>query len=201
MFEIGYMILLARRTLPLLAMLLALCGSAVAQQDTPGGPPPDGTPPGEFQPQQHGTSVDRELRQLTQLLALTADQQSQIKDILTDRHARIEALFKPASSSAADAKSDAAPQPPDPDQMQATRAAAKSIRQAAQERIAALLTADQAAKFAAWSKKRARSQAQQESEDMPPPPPDGEGGPPPDGGGGPGGGPGGGGPGGGPPGI
>jgi Spy/CpxP family protein refolding chaperone len=200
MFEIGYMILLARRTLPLLAMLLALCGSVGAQPDGPGGPPPDGPPPGAFQPQQHGPSVDRELKQLTQLLALTAGQQSQVKDILTEQHARIEALFKPASSTAADAKNDAPPQPPDPDRMEAIRAAAKSIREAAQERIKALLSADQAVKFAAYAKKRARSQAQQESEDMPPPPPDGEGGPPPDGGGDPGGGAGGG-TGGGPPGI
>jgi len=198
MFEIGYMILLARRTLPLLAMLVALCGSAWAQPDGSGGPPPGGPPPGEFQPQQHGPSVERELKQLTQLLALTAGQQTQVKAILTDQHTRIEALFKPAAT---DAKNDSAPQPPDPDQMQALRASAKSIRQAAHESIAALLTADQAAKFAAWAKKSARSQAQQESEDMPPPPPDGEGGPPPDGGGGPGGGPGGGGLGGGPPGI
>ena len=92
---------------------------------------------------------------------------------------------------AANDKSDASSgdfQPPSREAMDAIRASMKTIREATQTKIAALLSDDQKIKFAVWEKKRARSSAQQENDDMPPPPPDGQGGPP-DGGG-----PGGGGP-------
>ena len=75
-----------------------------------------------------------------------------------------------------------------------TRASIKAIREAAQSKIAGVLSDGQKIAFALWEKKQERAAAQEESEDMPPPPPDGGNGPPPDGGGGPGGGPGGGGP-------
>jgi hypothetical protein len=138
--------------------------------------------------QSHGPSVERELKHLTQLLTLSADQQTQVKAVLTDQHQQIEALFKPADSDKTSEE-----QLPSRETMEANRAAMKALREATQTKIAALLTDDQKTKFAAWIKKHEKSSSQQD-EDAPPPPPDGEGGPPPDGGGGSGGGPGGGGP-------
>jgi hypothetical protein len=136
--------------------------------------------------QQRGPSVDHELKQLTQLLTLTTDQQTQVKTILTDQHQKIEALIKQSMPS-----TDSAPQPPSREAMEAMHDSMKAIRDASNTRIAALLSDDQKARFAAWEKKHARSS--QKGNDMPPPPDGGEGGPPPDGGGGSGG-PGGGGP-------
>jgi Spy/CpxP family protein refolding chaperone len=146
--------------------------------------------------QSHGPSVDKEVKQLTALLTLTADQQTQVKAILTDQKQQIETLFKPPAKSTSGKASDD-DQLPSREAMEAIRTSIKTIREDTRTKIAALLTADQQTKFAAWAKKQAKSQSQQD-DDMPPPPPDGDGGPP-DGGGGP---PGGGGPGGGgPPGI
>jgi Spy/CpxP family protein refolding chaperone len=152
-----------------------------------------------MQQQSRGPSVERQLKRLTELLTLTADQQTQVKAILTDQRQQMVALFKQASSGGAAAED----QPPTREAMESMRAEMKTIHAAAQAKIAALLTADQKVTYAAWNKKHERASARQENDDMPPPPPDGEGGPPPDGGGGPAGaGPGGGGPGGGgPPGV
>jgi len=189
-------LILARQSLPVFAVFIACGCAAWAQPDGPMGPPPDGPPPGASE-QQRGPSIERELKHLTQLLALTADQQTQVKAILTDQHQQIEALFKSDSKSA-----DGEPQLPSRETMEANRSSIKALHEATRAKIAALLTDSQKVKFEALSKKQAKSEAQQD-DDMPPPPPDGEGGPPPDGGGGPGGGgPGGGGPGGGgPPGV
>jgi Spy/CpxP family protein refolding chaperone len=178
---------LARRGVPVLGLSLA-CGCTVwAQTDGPGGPPPDGgPPPGEMQQQQRGPSIERQLKQLTKLLTLTTDQQTQVKAILTDEHQKIEDLFKAeAASSAEKTSDDDASQPSRQEAMEARRAAMKEIHDDMHVRIVAVLTADQKTKYEAWEKKRAKASRQQDDE-MPPPPPDGEGGPPPDGGGPPG---------------
>ena len=181
-----------RRTLPLLGLLFAFSVAAWAQPD---GPPPDGLPPGMQDGQQRGPNVERELKQLTQLLALTTDQQAQVRALLTDQKTQIQALFQPPSADSSKAASTSSERPmPSIEEMQAQRAAVKGIREATRTKIAALLTDDQKTKYAAWLKKKIQSEKRSE-DDMPPPPPDGMGGPPPDGGGGPGGGgPGGGGP-------
>jgi len=189
----------ARRSVPVFGLSIACCCVAWAQPDGPGGPPPDGgPPPGEMQQQQRGPGVEHQLKRLTELLTLTAEQQTQVKAILTDQHHQMEALFKPASGSSGKASSGSAAaedQPPSREAMEAMRGAMKAIHADTQAKIAALLTDDQKTKFAVWEQKRAKASARQESDEMPPPPPDGEGAPPPDGGGGPGGGgPGGGGP-------
>jgi hypothetical protein len=137
----------------------------------------------------HGPNIERELKQLTQLLTLSADQQTQVKAILTDQHQQLEELFKSGSKSA-----DGQDQLPSRETMEANRAAMKALHEATQAKIVALLSDDQKTKYVAWTKKHQKFSSQQDSDDPPPPPPDGEGGPPPDGGGGPGGGPGGGGP-------
>ncbi|MDR3727346.1 MAG: Spy/CpxP family protein refolding chaperone [Terracidiphilus sp.] len=179
----------ARRVLWLACVLAASCCVLQAQPDGQGGPPPDGPPPGEMRQQSHGPSVERELKQLTQLLTLTTAQQTQVKVILTDQNQQIEALFnqsKPVlqngKSSTDTANSD--DQRPDWEAMRKMRTAVKAIREDANAKIAETLTDDQKNKFAAWEKKGQKASARQEGEDMPPPPPDGEGGPPPDGGGG-----------------
>lgn len=180
----------ARRVLLMACVMAASCCVLQAQPDGEGVSPPDGPPPSEMQqPQSHGPSVERELKQLTQLLTLTTAQQTQVKAILTDQHQQIEALFsqsKPAEktdkTSTDTTTSDN--QRPDWEAMQKLRTAAKAIREEANGKIAESLTDDQKAKFAAWEKKRQKASARQESDDMPPPPPDGEGGSLPDGGGG-----------------
>jgi periplasmic protein CpxP/Spy len=192
LIDFRHFMIAARRMAPVFGLSIACCCVAWAQPDGPGGPPPDGgPPPGEMQQNQRGPSVDRQLKRLTQLLTLTADQQTQVKAILTDEHQQMEALFKSAAKSGKAAADTAASedQLPSREEMEARRAAMKTIRTDTQAKIAALLTDDQKTKFAAWEKKRAKASAQQENgDDAPPPPPDGEGGPPPDGGGGPGGG-------------
>jgi Spy/CpxP family protein refolding chaperone len=178
-----------RRALWMACVLAASCCVLQAQPDGQGGPPPDGPPPGEMLQQSHGPSVERQLKQLTQLLILTTEQQAQVKVILTDQHQQIEALFNQSKPAAQNGKTrtDAASSDdwrPDFEAMQKMRAAAKAIREDANAKIAETLTDDQKVKFAAWEKKRQKASARQEGDDMPPPPPDGEGGPPPDGGGG-----------------
>jgi|WetSurMetagenome_2_1015567.scaffolds.fasta_scaffold14497_2 Spy/CpxP family protein refolding chaperone len=137
--------------------------------------------------QQHrGPSVELQLKQLTELLMLTPDQQKQVGALLTDEQQQIEALLKPPADGGKPASSE--DQPPSREAMEAARAAIKAIHEDTQSKIAAVLTDDQKTKFEVWEKQRAEASRQQDGE-MPPPPPDGDGGPPPDGGG-----PGGGGP-------
>lgn len=179
----------------LFAVLVAatLAGPAFAQPDGGGfGPPPGGGPsPDGFDSggAQRGPNVDREVKQLTRLLALTADQQTQVKTILTERNQKTGELMR---TSRQEQQKDSAQQAaredsqPGPEQFAQMRAQVKAIRDEANTKIGAVLTAEQAAKYAQWLKRR-----QQPSDDgMPPPPDGGPGGPPPDGGGsvGPGGG-------------
>jgi len=198
MVDFSCFLLLARRSLLIAGVFIATSCALWAQPDGPGGPPPDGPPPAEMQTQARGPNVERQLKHLTQLLTLTADQQTQVKAILEDQRDQIEALFKQSKPAAEGDKASAdsastPPEPPSQEKMEAMRAARKAIRENARTRIAALLNDEQKAKFAAWTQKREKASAHQESEEMPPPPPDGAGGPPPDGGGGP--------PDGGPPGV
>jgi Spy/CpxP family protein refolding chaperone len=191
LIDLKRLMVLTRRTVPLFGLSIACCCVAWSQPDGPGGPPPaGGPPPGEMPQQQRGPGVERQLKRLTELLALTTAQQTQVKDILTAEHQQVEALFKPVAESGKAGSDTAASegQFPSREEMEAKRAAMKSLRADMQAKIAALLTDEQKVKFAAWEKKRAKASARQENDDMPPPPPDGEGGPPPDGGGGPGGG-------------
>lgn len=182
MIEFANYVSLARRTLLIGGVLAGSCCVLWAQPDGPMGPPPDGSTPGEMQQQRpHGPSVDRELKQLTKMLTLTTEQQTQAKAILTDQHQQMEALFKQSNPSSNAASSDE--QRPSHEAMESMRSSMKAIRDDAHAKIAAILTDDQKAKYAAWEKKQ-QSKSRQDGDDMPPPPPDGDGGPPPDGGGG-----------------
>lgn len=169
MMKNAYRYLRARRSLLMAGLLAATCATLWAQPDGPGGPPP-----GEMQGQQmRGPGVDRELKQLTRLLTLTTDQQTQVKAILADQRTQMEALFKHSMPDNASGESE----PPSQGAMETMRASMKTLREASNDRIAAILTGDQPAKFKAWREKRAK--AAERNEGMPP---DG-GGPPPDGGG------------------
>jgi len=163
------------------------------------------------------SKVDHDLKQLTKLLALTTDQQAQLKDILTDRNQKTEDLIKrykaeqKKRTEAQKDKSAASKNQPgnlsadmtDPRTIEASQAYLRAIRVEAQTKIVALLTDSQKTSYDAWKAKHAKSEAQQEAEEFRPINSSGSpgigGGP---GGGGPGGGgPGGGGPGGGGPGL
>jgi len=83
---------------------------------------------------QRGGGIERELSELTQVLALTGDQQAQVKALLIERREKMEALRSGGSQ-------------PNREQMEA-------IRQDANGKIRALLNDDQKAKFAAWQQQR-----------------------------------------------
>jgi hypothetical protein len=128
------------------------------------------------------TKVDHELKQLDKLLALTADQQAQVKEILTDQNQKIEELirqFKAEQQKQADAHKakPAANQQqngilhgnmPDPRLMENARAILKSIRSEAQSKIVAQLTDSQKTAYDAWKAKRAKSEAQRAAEEFQP---------------------------------
>ena len=180
------------------ALAVLLLTLPLAAQDggfgpPPGGPPPDGMGPGggDQQGQQRGPSVDRELKQLTKQLTLTTEQQVQVKTILTDRNQKMGELMRSMRPAQGQSSGDSAQQgPPSQEQFEQIRTQIKAIRSDATTKISAVLSSEQATKYAALLKEQKRHG---DSGDMPGPPPDGGmGGPPPDGGGP--GGPGGGGP-------
>jgi protein CpxP len=139
----------ARRTL-LLAGVLAVSSCALwAQNDAP--------PAGQMRGR--GGNPERELQQLTQVLSLTPDQQTQVKGLLAERRQKMEELRK--ASAGTDASAQGAP--PNRDQVMA-------IRSATDTKITALLNDDQKTKFAAWQQERkARMKQQQGGGEAPPP--------------------------------
>jgi len=133
----------------LLVAALALPSAALfAQNDAP--------PAGEMRPR--GPNLERQLQQLTETLSLSADQQTQVKVILSDQREKMEALRK--SSAGADASSQAGP--PNREQMDA-------IRNDTDTKISALLNDDQKAKFAQWQAQRKERMQRRGGADGPPP--------------------------------
>jgi len=142
---------LAKRTLLLAGVFAVACCALWAQNDTP--------PAGQMR--QRGFNPDREVQQLTRVLSLTADQQTQVKSLLVEQRQKMEALRKSGSSD--DASSQAAP--PSREQMEA-------IRNDTDTKITALLNDDQKAKFAAWQQERKERMQQRQGqggENSPPP--------------------------------
>jgi len=141
-----------RRRLIVAAFLVAipLAGSTAlwAQNDAP----PAG--PGH----QRG-GPERELEHLTQMLSLNADQQTQVKALLTEQRQKMEALRNGGSN--ADASSQGAP--PRREQME-------SIRNDTDTKITALLNDDQKTKFAQWQAQRKARMEQRQGGGNPPPP-------------------------------
>jgi len=149
MIDLRYGYLLVRRTLLLAGMLAVACCALQAQNDSQ----PAGPMRGRGGP-------ERELPQLTQVLSLTADQQTQVKGLLAERWQKIQALNRPAASTEATGQAT----PPTREQMEA-------IRNDTDAKIAALLNDDQKAKFAAWQQQRKERMERRGA--------GGEGGPPP----------------------
>jgi Spy/CpxP family protein refolding chaperone len=149
MIDLRYAYLLARRTLLLAGVLAVACCALQAQNDSqPGGP------------MRGRGNPERELQQLTQVLSLNADQQTQVKGLLFERRQKMEALRRPAASSDATGQTP----PPNREQMEA-------IRNDTDTKITALLNDDQKSKFAAWQQQRKERMERRR--------PGGENGPPP----------------------
>jgi protein CpxP len=116
--------LLARRALLLAGILAASCGALYVRAD--------GQAPGGMR--QHGGGIERQMSELTQVLALTPDQQALIRNLLVLRQQKMAALRESGTQ-------------PTFDQILA-------MRKESNEKIKAVLTEDQRAKFAAWQQQR-----------------------------------------------
>jgi hypothetical protein len=168
MIDLDCIYLIARRALLLGSLLIASSFTLWAQADGPDGPPPDGPPPGMQDDVPRARSVDREFRQLVQLLTLTDAQQTQVKTLLAEQRQQIVDLHKALQNDSGQ----------DP---RASRDKVEAIRDATETKIAALLDDAQKPKFADWQQKRkaAVERRRRQDDQPPPPPPDGGGGPPP----------------------
>ncbi len=138
------------KVIALAIVALGIASVAQAQTQTQDTPPPpsqqrSGAPgPGRMNP-------DRQLAHMTQVLNLSADQQSQIRPLLVARQQKMQALFQDTSLSRAD-----------------RRARAKTIREDTHSKIEAILNEDQKQKFEdMWHRMRGGPG------NAPTPPPDG----------------------------
>jgi alanyl-tRNA synthetase len=193
MIDGRWFFILARRALLVACLPIAMGGVVLAQhraigvtEGTPGGNEPNMG--GVHQPSAvviempQITKVDHDLKQLDKLLALTTDQQAQVKDILTDQNQKIEELvrqFKAEQQEQADAqkakpasnqKQNGVPPSnmPDPRLLENARATLKNIRSEAQTKIVAQLTDSQKTAYDAWKAKRAKSEAEHAAEEFRP---------------------------------
>jgi protein CpxP len=133
-------------------LTLGVTGAALAQ-DTPPPPPDQGQPQGGPGGPRR-MDPDRQLERMTKELALTPDQQSQIKPLLVDRDQKMQALFQDQSIAQRDRRT----------RMQA-------LRQDSQSKIEAVLNDQQKQKFEAMQEHMGRRGGG----------PGGQGAPPPDG--------------------
>lgn len=139
MFEIAYGFQLARRALLLAGIFVASCCAVWAQSDQPPSSPSD-APPGEHW---RGHSVDRELKKLTEVLSLTADQQTQVKTILAAQQQQMEQLRTQAAANGSTGEA-----------AQSAHDQFKAIHQDTDAKINALLNDGQKTKFAEWQQQR-----------------------------------------------
>lgn len=148
MMDLPYLFSMARRALLLAGLLITSACALLAQPD---GPPP---PPGGMQ---RGAGIERQLNHLTQMLALTDTQQSQIKALLLDQRQQMETLRRSMQA--------------DSDQT-TFRDKTMAIREATNTKIAAVLTEEQKPKFAAWieQQKNMWEHHQQRQQNQGPPP-------------------------------
>jgi protein CpxP len=139
------------RGLLMAALLVASCGALWAQNDAQSPGPMRG----------RGGNPEREVQQLTQVLSLTPDQQTQVKSLLAERRQKMEAL----RNSNSDASSQGTP---------SRREQMESIRNDTDTKITALLNDDQKTKFAAWQQERKARMEQRQGDGpggAPPPQP------------------------------
>jgi protein CpxP len=130
-------------------------GAAVAQQD---GPPPHGQQqPGPPPAERHGWNPDRRAEMMQKRLGLSGDQTAQVKAILIDEQAKMEALRANASPGSAN-----------------PRGQGMALRQEEDAKIEAILTPDQKAKYEemkAQQRERMQERRQRQGGDEPAPPP------------------------------
>ena len=143
------------------AAAVLLCGAglvvsaAVAQQDATPPPPPDGQQQGPPMAMggRSGMDPERRAEMMQRRLGLNADQTAQIKAMMTDGQAKMEALRANTSLAPKD-----------------RRAQAMAMREDMQGKIRAILTPDQEKEFDAMQA-RMRGRRGRMGEDGPPPPP------------------------------
>jgi protein CpxP len=154
--------------------LLALCSAAAfaqAPDGAPQGPPPDaqsGPPPGGMGRMR---GPEQQLKRLTQLLTLTADQQSGVKAVLDQQAAQMRALRQKSQG--------ATPESDTPEARQARVTQMEQIRDESDTKIAALLDENQKKTFADWTQRRKAAMERRQSREGQPPPQGGEAPPPP----------------------
>lgn len=154
------------------AALLALCTyAAYGQADAPP-PPPDGQNGPPPMQSERAQGPERELKNLTRILSLTAEQQASIKPLLEQQTTEMRAVRAKADG--------AGTGNPTPESRASMRAQAEQIREATDTKISALLDDTQKPKFTQWVERRKAEMARRQSRggDTPPPPPAGpDGGP------------------------
>lgn len=140
MLEMAYGFMLARRALMFAGVLFAGCCALWAQSEPQSDPSAGG--PGMYH---HGPErgPERELTELTQVLTLSPEQQTQVKALLTTQQQQVAQIRSQAATNGA---SDQAAQP--------NREKFAAIRQDTDTKINALLNDDQKTKFAAWQQQR-----------------------------------------------
>jgi Spy/CpxP family protein refolding chaperone len=131
----------AHRALLLAGAFILSTGALVAQADTQSAPQGNAPTAGEMN--HHRPGVERQVKRLTQVLSLSSDQQAQVKAILVAQRQQMQELHSasPANGATADA------QPASREQM-------KSIHEATDAKINAVLNDEQKTKFAAWQQQR-----------------------------------------------
>jgi protein CpxP len=147
----NYSCVFVRRGLLMAAILVATCGTLWAQNDAPPTGPMHG----------RGFNPERQLQELTRVLSLTTDQQTQVKALLTEQQQKMEALRNSNSGASSQGT------PPRREQME-------SIRNDTDTKITALLNDDQKTKFAAWQQERKERMEHRQGpggENAPPPSP------------------------------
>jgi protein CpxP len=151
--------------------LLSLCACAAFGQ-APDGPPP-GPPPDQAGQGERRSDPERELKMLTHLLTLTADQQTGVKSVLEQQREQLKALRNKtqAASESATAGSDSR------ESRQVRRSQVQAIFDETDTKITALLDENQKKTFAQWTAQRNATREQRRSPDGgdgPPPPPPNE---------------------------
>jgi septal ring factor EnvC (AmiA/AmiB activator) len=154
MIDIYYLASIARRALLICSLLIVGCFELLGQPSGPPGPPLDA--PITQNDMDHGQSVDREVKQLTQRLALTDEQRSHVKALLTNQKQQIDALRRSMQTDLG--KSD--------DKLEKM----DELRDFTDTKIVALLNNSQKIKFAAWKHERrtAMERERQQLENDPP---------------------------------
>ena len=139
MLEMAYGFMLARRALMLAGVLFAGCCALWAQSEPQSNPPAGG--PGVYH---HGgeRGPEHELRELTHVLTLSSEQQTQVKTLLTERQQQMDQMRSQQSNGASG------------ETAQPNREKFQAIRQDTDTKINALLSDDQKTKFAAWQQQR-----------------------------------------------